>query len=161
MAKPIMNLDEVEFDDVEENGIYTSSRATIGEHIGAKNLGYNLTVLPPGKVQCPFHNHHGEEEMFSILQGEGELRFGTERYPIRAHDVIACPPGGPEVAHQIINTGTTEMRYLALSTLVEVEACEYPDSGKVLVVSGKRGVPGLRKMFRAEATVDYYDREKS
>src|SRR5262245_24604001 len=71
--KPIMNLDDVVFDDVEENGIYTSSRGSIGVHIGAKNLGYNLTVLPPGKVQCPFHSHHGEEEMFLILEGEGEL----------------------------------------------------------------------------------------
>jgi uncharacterized cupin superfamily protein len=67
MVKPVMNLDEVEFDDVEENGIYTSSRAAIGDHIGARNLGYNLTVLLPGKVQCPFHCHHGEEEMFFIL----------------------------------------------------------------------------------------------
>jgi len=160
MVKPVMNLDEVVFDDIEENGIYTSSRATISDHIGARNLGYNLTVLPPGKVQCPFHSHHGEEEMFLVLEGEGELRFGEERYPLRRHDVIACPPGGAEVAHQIINTGTTTMRYLSLSTLVEVEACEYPDSGKVSVVSGKRGDRGLRKMFRAEQTVDYYDREK-
>ena len=91
------------------------------------DLGYNLTVLPPGKVQCPFHCHHGEEEMFLILEGEGELRFGDQRYPIRKHDVIACPTGGPEVAHQIINTGTVPMRYLALSTLVDIDVCEYPD----------------------------------
>jgi uncharacterized cupin superfamily protein len=71
--------------------------------------------------------------------------------------VIACPPGGPEVAHQIINTGTTTMRYLALSTLVDVDACEYPDSRKVLI----RGKAGLRGMFRSETTVDYYDREKN
>jgi len=148
MAKPVMNLDEVEFDDVEENGLYTSSRGTIGRHIGATNLGYNLTVLPPGKAQCPFHCHHGEEEMFLILDGEGELRFGDERFPIRRHDVIACPPGGPAVAHQIINTGQTAMRYLALSTRVPVDACEYPDSGKVLVVAGRRGEARLRKMFR-------------
>jgi uncharacterized cupin superfamily protein len=161
MVKPVMNLDEVAFDDVEENGIYTSSRATIGDHIGARNLGYNLTILPPGKVQCPFHCHHGEEEMFFILAGEGELRFGDRRFPIRRHDVIACPPGGPEVAHQIINTGTTTMRYLSLSTRVEVEACEYPDSGKVMVVAGRRGQRRLRKMFRGETTVDYYDREEN
>ncbi len=159
MAKPVMNLDEVEFDDVEENGLYTSSRGTIGRHIGATNLGYNLTVLPPGKAQCPFHCHHGEEEMFLILDGEGELRFGDERFPIRRHDVIACPPGGPAVAHQIINTGQTAMRYLALSTRVPVDACEYPDSGKVLIVAGRRGAARLRKMFRGETTVDYYDRE--
>ena len=99
--------------------------------------------------------------MFFILEGEGELRFGDQRYPLRQHDVIACPPGGAEVAHQIINTGTTTMRYLALSTLVEVEACEYPDSGKVLIVAGKRGDRGLRKMFLAESTVDYYERENT
>ena len=97
--------------------------------------------------------------MFLILDGEGELRFGDRRYPIRKHDVIACPTGGPEVAHQIINTGKTTMRYLALSTIADVEACEYPDSQKVLIVTGKRGEPGLRKMVRAESTVDYYDRE--
>ena len=122
MKKPVMNLDEVTFDDIEDNGRYTSRRGQISDHIGAKKLGYNLTVVPPGKVQCPFHNHHGEEEMFLIIEGEGELRFGDKRYPIRKHDVIACPTGGPEVAHQIINTGTTTMRYLALSTLSEVDA---------------------------------------
>ena len=161
MAKPVMNLDEVAFDDIEDNGIYTSSRGQISNHIGARKLGYNLTVLPPGKVQCPFHNHRAEEEMFLILEGEGELRFGDERYPIRKHDVIACPPGGPEVAHQIINTGAVTMRYLSLSTLADVEVCEYPDSQKIGIFTGLSGEPGLRKLFRAENTVDYYDREKS
>ena len=65
------------------------------------------------------------------------------------------------MAHQIINTGTTTLRYLALSTMVDVEACEYPDSQKVLIVTGQRGERGLRKMFRAENIVDYYDREKT
>ena len=157
--KPILNLDDAEFDDVEDNGIYTSRRATISDLIGARDLGYNLTVLPPGKVQCPFHSHHGEEEMFFILEGEGELRFGGERYPIRRHDVIACPTGGGEVAHQIVNTGTVDMRYLAISTLVPVEVCEYPDSGKVSAVAGKRGDRDIRHMFRAADEVDYYEGE--
>ena len=160
MTKPIVNLDAVEFDDIEDNGRYTSRRATLSDHIGARKLGYNLTVVPPGKTQCPFHNHHVEEEMFFILEGEGELRFGDARYPIRANDVIACPPGGRDVAHQIFNTGTIPMRYLAISTIAEVETCEYPDSNKVSIVSGKRGERNLRKMFRAEnGDVDYYDRE--
>lgn len=161
MTKPIMNLDQVEFDDVEENGYFTSRRGTIGARIGARKLGYNLTELPPGKAQCPFHNHHGEEEMFLILEGEGVLRFGDARYPIRKHDVIACPTGGPEVAHQIINTGTTTMRYLALSDLVDIETCEYPDSGKIQVDASGRDGSRIRKMFRAETSVDYYDRESS
>ena len=158
--KPIINLDEIAtFEDIEDNGIYTSKRALFSAGIGARQLGYNLTVLPPGKVQCPFHVHRGEEEMFLILEGEGELRFGEQRYAIRRQDVIACPTGGPEVAHQIINTGSTDLRYLALSTLSEVDACEYPDSGKVSVVTGQSADAGLHKMFLAENTVKYYDRE--
>ncbi|MDN3919588.1 cupin domain-containing protein [Roseateles violae] len=159
--KPLMNLDEVEFDDIEDNGYFTSRRGQISDHIGARRLGYNLTELPPGKAQCPFHNHHGEEEMFLILEGEGELRFGDQRFSVRRHDVIACPTGGPETAHQIINTGSTTMRYLALSNVVDIEVCEYPDSGKLLVASGPRGQRGLRKIYRAEDEVDYYERESN
>ncbi len=161
MVKPIANLDEVAFTDVEDNGYYTSKRAQFSDGIGARQLGYNLTVLPPGKAQCPFHNHHGEEEMFLILEGVGELRFGSDRYPIRKHDVIACPTGGPEVAHQIINTGSTDMRYLALSNVVQIETCQYPDSNKIMIGSGRRGEPGLWKMFRTDSAVAYYDGESN
>ena len=157
--KPLMNIDDVVLDTVEENGLYTSKRGKISDLIGAKNLGYGLTVLPPGKAHCPFHNHHVEEEMFLILDGEGELRFGDQRYPVRRNDVIACPPGSTEVAHQIINTGDTDLRYLALSLNADVEVCEYPDSGKIGIFAGPRGKVNVRKMFRAESDVDYFDRE--
>jgi uncharacterized cupin superfamily protein len=97
--------------------------------------------------------------MFLILEGEGELRFGDQKYRIGKHDVIACPTGGPATAHQIINTGSTTLRYLSLSTLADVEVCEYPDSNKVGVFAGGPNAPGLRKLVRAESEVDYYDRE--
>ena len=159
MANPVVNLNEVEFTDIEENGYYTSRRAQFSSAIGARKLGYNLTELPPGKAQCPFHSHREEEEMFLILDGEGELRFGDKRFKIRRHDVIACPTGGPEVAHQIINTGQTTMRYLSLSNNSATEICEYPDSNKVGVFVAGSEAPGLRKMFRGEVSVEYYDRE--
>ena len=151
MPKPFMNLDEVEFTDIEDNGYYTSRRAQFSGNIGARKLGYNLTVLPPGKAQCPFHSHRGEEEMFLILEGEGELRFGQQRYRIREHDVIACPTGGPEVAHQIINTGSKDLRYLALSNIVDIEACEYPDSSKALICANEPGTPPLRSLSSTRA----------
>ena len=155
MNKPLVNLDEVTFDDIEENGRYTSQRAMFSDGIGARKLGYNLTVVPPGKVQCPFHSHHGEEEMFFILEGTGELRFGTARYPLRPGDVIACPTGGAEVAHQILNTGTETMRYLAVSTRADLDVCEYPDSEKASIVGGA----SPRRIFRGRGDADYYDGE--
>jgi uncharacterized cupin superfamily protein len=171
MTRPIFNIaDLAEFRQVGHNGqaigatrpdqSYEARLGAISTQIGAQKLGYNLTVVPPGKRAFPRHSHRVNEEMFFIIEGEGELRFGDKRYPIRAHDVIACPPGGPDVAHQIVNTGKTTMRYLSLSTLAEVEACEYPDSNKVMVRAGRhRKERGLRKIFRAEGTVDYYDGE--
>ena len=161
MPKPLVNLDEVEFDDVEDNGYYSSRRARFSASIGARQLGYNLTELPPGKAQCPFHSHRAEEEVFLILEGEGELRFGTKRYPIRQHDVIACPTGGADVAHQIINTGRKTMRYLSLSNMADVEVCEYPDSNKIGVFASTTGAPSLRGLHRADAAVHYYDGEST
>jgi uncharacterized cupin superfamily protein len=161
MPKPLVNINDVEFDDIEDNGYYTSRRARFSSSIGARQLGYNLTELLPGKAQCPFHSHRSEEEMFLILEGEGELRFGNERYPIRKHDVIACPTGGPELAHQIINTGNTTMRYLSLSNMADVEVCEYPDSNKIGVFASSPGAPSLRGLHRANEAVHYYDGEST
>ena len=99
--------------------------------------------------------------MFLVLDGEGELRFGQQRFKIRKHDVIACPTGDASVAHQIINTGTVPLRYLSLSNISNTEICEYPDSNKVGVFASASDTAGLRKLFRWEATVDYYDREST
>ena len=61
MVKPVVNLDDVVFDDVEESGVETSRRrAPIIDRIGASNLGYNLSILPPGKVRRPSPCHHWE-----------------------------------------------------------------------------------------------------
>ena|SRR3989344_481539 len=153
--KPIINLDELEMIS-HTNAGFEGKYGLISGRIGAKKLGYNFTVCPPGKSVCPFHNHRGEEEMFLILEGEGILRFGDAEYPLRKNDVVACPVGGREVAHQMINTGTTDLKYLAISTLERVEVCEYPDSDKVGIYVGTQEKRELRLLFKASDAVDYY-----
>jgi uncharacterized cupin superfamily protein len=134
----------------------------IGEKIGARQLGYNVTVVPPGKRAFPHHNHRVNEEMFLVLEGNGELRLGERTFPIRAGDVIACPAGGQDAAHQIINTGDAELRYLAVSTLRYPEICDYPDSGKFGVTTHPHdpdaGTP-FRHVDRAGTGLDYWDGE--
>ena len=126
----------------------------IARQIGAKKLGYNLTAVPPGKRAYPFHNHRLNEEMFYVLEGRGEVRIGAESFPIRAGDIIACPPGGPELAHQIVNTGAGELKYLAVSTMQGPEVCEYPDSGKIGVLG-----ESLRYVNRSDSQVGYWEGE--
>ena len=61
--------------------------------------------------------------------------------------------------HRSSPASAARRAFAKCSTLSEVDTCEYPDSQKVSIVTGQRGEKGLRKMFRAENTVDYYDRE--
>ena len=89
-----------------------------------------LHVVEPGKKAFPFHAHHVTQELFVILEGEGTYRFGDESYPVKAGDVCAAPTGGPEVAHQIVNTGKTALKYLGISANPTGigDVVEYPDS---------------------------------
>src|SRR6185295_20034336 len=117
MARHIVNIAELEFRDFGHGDRYQARIGGIGARLGAQKLGYNLTVLPPGKRAFPFHAHRVNEEMFFVVEGEGEVRVGAARYPIKPGDVIACPAGGAEVAHQIANTSATaDLKYLAVST---------------------------------------------
>ena len=166
MAKPILNLDELQpalikggGHDVPE-GFRGSAIADIGVRIGARQLGYNLTVVPPGKAAFPAHNHHGMEEMFLVLEGEGELRVGAQRWPVRAGDVIACPTGGPETAHQLRNTSADRvLKYLGVSNRVYPDLVEYPDSGKIGAVTYGPDGREVRLRNRAEHNLDYWDGE--
>ena len=111
--------------------IYEARIGQVGMAIGAQKLGYNVTCLPPGKRAFPLHSQTVNEEMFFILEGSGELRVGKESFPVRQGDFIACPPGGPATAHQLVNTSkTAQMRFLAVSTMMRPEIAEYPESGK-------------------------------
>jgi len=172
MNKPIINIAEVELQPRPAAFAATGPAAErfdarmgiIGPRIGAQKLGYNITEVPPGKRAFPFHNHRVNEEMFFILEGGGEVRIGEQTYSIRAGDIIACPSGGEETAHQIINNGSVPLRYLAVSTKLSPEIAEYPDSGKFGVLAefplGANGQPqGFRFVGRAGNEVSYWDGE--
>jgi len=143
MSTPIMNIADVALepwpagaaisDSAHER--YEAKMGFISPHVGAQKLGFNITAVPPGKSAFPFHNHHVNEEMFFVLQGSGEIRIGDNTYPLRTGDIVACPPGGKEKAHKMINTGTDELRYLAVSTKITPEVVDYPDSGKFGVLA--------------------------
>ena len=109
---------------------YDARMGFVGPRLGAQKLGCNITLIPPGKRAFPHHNHRVNEEMFFILEGTGQLRLGNESYPVRAGDIVCCPAGGPEAAHQFINNGNSDLKFLAVSTKLSPEIAEYPDSGK-------------------------------
>lgn len=147
----VVNLGELKLEHFEQGSQFECDAVRVGPLLGAKELGYSYDVVPPGKRSCPFHSHRGEEEMFFIVKGEGTLRFGAETRKIRAGDLICCPTGGPETAHQIINDSQADLAYLSVSTMMPAEVCEYPDSKKIGAFGG-----GLRHMTRTQDALDYW-----
>lgn len=150
----VINIDELKLEHFAKGDKFECNAVRMGPLLGAKELGYSYDVVPPGKRSCPFHSHRGEEEMFFVVRGEGTLRYGEEVRKIRAGDVICCPTGGPETAHQIINDSDGELAYLSVSTMLPAEVCEYPDSGKIGAFGG-----GVRHMTLAGDATDYWTGE--
>ncbi|MBV1704574.1 MAG: cupin domain-containing protein [Hyphomicrobiales bacterium] len=164
--KPVLNVADAKLMDVGgADGAFAAKIGRIGAAIGSTGIGCMYTVVPPGKKAFPFHVHHATNELFVILEGTGQYRFGDETHPVKAGDVLAAPAGkGRALAHQIVNDGTVDLKYLGISDRHDTDAVEYPDSGKFAVLSRfdwtKPAEGGLRFVGRADSAVDYYDGEK-
>jgi uncharacterized cupin superfamily protein len=161
MAKRIINIDDIEFQKrPDAMGTppphYDALLAFIGPALGAQKLGYSVTKLSPGGNRAfPFHSHRVNEELFIVWEGEGEVRLGTERLPIKKGDFIACPPGDSTTAHQIVNTSHAELVYIGVSTKESPEIAEYPDSHKFGILSND----GFRFLGRPEESLGYFEGE--
>ena len=155
--KLIRNFHDAPLEHFLREPLYESRMARLGPGTAARKLGAGYDILPPGKMSCPYHLHHAQEEMFIVIEGEGTLRVAGEKLAIKAGDVIFIPPG-PEYPHHIINTSNAPLKYLSISTKEQPEICEYPDSGKYLaeaVATGSR----FEVIQRPGTTLDYWEGE--
>ena len=160
--KVVVNVDEVPLADRGNGKRFAVKWGRVGPLLGLSHLGCAVHVVPPGKSAFPFHRHHVMDELFYIVSGKGEYRFGEETLAVRAGDLLAAPAGGK--AHQLINSGKEDLRYLGISTVAATEVVEYPDSKKIGVVAGVKNADfktatyaGIGRIAKA----DYYDGEES
>jgi len=76
--------------------------------IQPQNFCMGMVTLEPRGGQVPWHNQE-QEELYLILEGEGEMCLGEERAAIKAGQAVYIPP---RVFHQLTNTGSLTMRML-------------------------------------------------
>jgi len=125
------------------------TQRVLGEHFGTVTTGMSWLQMASGAKSFPFHCHSAEEELFVVLDGEGTLRLGDGRHPVRAGHVVSRP-AGTRIAHQFI-AGSAGMTILAYSNIDSSDIAFYPDSNKVKL-------RGLGVTMRVEP-VDYWDGE--
>ena len=157
----VVNLAEAESRPWMVTGTKLGSTARrLGPLVGAQKLGCSWFEIEPGRAAFPFHWHAANEELIYVLDGEGTLRIGNDRVPVRGGDIIGMPPG-PSAAHQLLNTGTAPLRYLCISTMLNVEVVGYPDSKKIGAMAAP--TPGdeawVRQMYFETDQKGYLDGE--
>ena len=136
-GKPVVNITELNLEFSSQGSRFAAGTTEFGISLGLYGLGAALYVVPPGRTASPFHRHHTSDELFFILSGSGEYRFGEDRLAVKAGDCLGAPAGGN--AHQIINTGAEDLRYLAFSNNTNADVVEYVDSGRIRVDVGATG----------------------
>lgn len=76
-----------------------------------------FVILEPGEAP-PIHVHADAEQVFYILEGEGEMGVGpdaTETHPLKVGDFVRTPPGVP---HSVRCLGTSRFVYLSIDCFV-------------------------------------------
>jgi uncharacterized cupin superfamily protein len=129
-------------------------RLGVGERLGAERIGATLYELAPGQRTFPYHWHQVQEEW--LIVRAPTLREASGERTLAPGDCVLFKRG-PEGAHTIRNDTGDPVRLLMLSSDEEAvaEVAFYPDSGKVGIFG-----PGLRKLLREDAEIDYFEGEE-
>ena len=128
-----------------------ASRARSG--LDPKNLNFDLRLLNPGQFSSPYHFHRNAEELFVMLSGSITVRTPNGLEVMSAGDMIFFEMGEAG-AHQVYNHGIEPCIYLDIRTFTGADICEYPDSGKTIVI------PSMQ-VFEKEYRVSYFKGEEN
>jgi uncharacterized cupin superfamily protein len=161
----VINLNEAEGRTMTKGTRFGATMKRLGPQVGSKTLGCTHYSVEPGRTAFPMHFHCITEEAIYILAGEGTLRVGEQKLQVGPGDYIAMPVG-PDNAHQLLNTGKTNLEYLCVSANVQTaDVVGYPDSKKVAAMAAPsraaaaQGQTWVRFITREDASLDYYDGE--
>ena len=106
-------------------------------------LGMSVIELMPGQTQCPYHFHHGNEELILVLRGRPTLRTPDGEDELEPGDFVHFPRGAAG-AHQVVNHTDEPARYVVADTKVSPEVVEYPDLGQLTAQARTGSLTGER-----------------
>jgi mannose-6-phosphate isomerase-like protein (cupin superfamily) len=97
-------------DDIE--AMYAGAARRARSALGVTSFGMQVLELPPNLERYPEHDHAeaGQEEVYVVLRGAGEIEIDGERIPLDTETMVRV---GPEAKRKLW-PGPTGMRVLAL-----------------------------------------------
>lgn len=126
--------------------VATRRKQRLGDALGLKNYGVNLTTIPPGAVSALRHWHTHEDEFIYIVRGELTLvtNDGEQRL---APGTCAGFPAGKADGHYLVNRTNQDATYLEVGDRRPEDAVTYPDDD----IAG-RATPQGRRFTRKDGT---------
>ena len=116
---------------------------------GGQPFDVELTVIPAGKRNYPFHSHAAQTEYYIFVAGDGYFidESGTE-HPVRSGDHVIVLPGE---AHQI-RSAESPLSFFVIADHHPADVTTYPNTGK----------RQIKPEYRVISTkdVDYYQGEE-
>ena len=108
------NLHHVDSEQV-HNGTVTAWTFFKADDFLSNILWFNDNLIEPGVAIEP-HEHEDVEEVYYVLQGQGEMRIGEEERSVSQGDAIYLPP---QKTHTLRNTGTYPLRFVCMGAKIK------------------------------------------
>lgn len=111
----VKKIDEME-------AIYLGAFKRARAELGVESFGMQIIDMPPNYDNYPEHDHahDGQEEVFLVMRGGGEIEIAGERFPLDGDHVARVAPEtkrkiwpGPEGIRVVILGGIPGQAYVA------------------------------------------------
>ena len=114
-----------------------------------RGLGGSIWEFQPGQPEYVYHFHHGSDELLVVLRGAPNLRTSTGERTLGEGEVVPLPRG-PEGARAISNPSDSVVRVLMFSSNADPDVAEYPETGKIGVITDDKTWEFFRRGDAAE-----------
>jgi uncharacterized cupin superfamily protein len=122
------------------------SKQRLGDALGLKNFGVNLTTIRPGAASALRHWHTKEDEFVYLLSGELVLVTDAGEQLLTA-GMAAGFPAGKADGHCLINRSSRDAVYLEVGDRKDEDEARYPD-----IDLDRRNTPAGRTFCRKDGT---------
>jgi len=102
------------------------SKRKLGDALGLRNFGVNLTTLKPGALSALRHLHTKQDEFIYIVSGELTLVTGEGEQVLTSGPAAGFPAGKAD-GHHLINRGSVDAVYLEVGDRTAGDEVHYPD----------------------------------
>lgn len=111
------------------------AKQRLGNALGLKNFGVNLTTLKPGSASALRHWHLKQDEFIYVVSGELVLVTELGEQVLTA-GMCAGFPAGKADGHHLVNRSARLAVYLEVGDRTPGDGAEYPDDDLVARAEG-------------------------